>query len=344
MATTIMYSLLRLPQTLLRLFQPTIDALLGWHIPWRYRWRLLTLQPVSLLTYSLTSVPWWFSSAYTVEDIPIAPGRSLRAIVFKDERGSSTAGTRTDAGRKLRPLHVDIHGGAFIGGQPEDEASYLQLVAKRTGAVVIGLHYRYAPRWAFPAAIDDIDAALAYLCQHAEARFGADPTLLTVSGFSAGGNLALAAALAEGRHGSSPTAIKATTTFCAAIDLRLWPGEKPKPPNFPKSDPTAFLLPLFDSYAGPVREGNMANPRLSPIVADVDSLPESMFVGIAGIDILLHEQQTFVDRVKADFGRDAKYADRRIESVVDPLGFHGYLNRRSSFRVGFEGSSRANSV
>ena len=44
----------------------------------------------------------------------------------------------------------------------------------------------------------------------------------------------------------------------------------------------------------------MENPRLSPIVADIDTLPENMLLIIPAIDILLHEQLTFVERVKKD--------------------------------------------
>jgi hypothetical protein len=112
------------------------------------------------------------------------------------------------------------------------------------------------------------------------------------------------------------------------VDLRLSPMDKPKPPAFPKKDPMAVLLPLFDSYPSAARAENMDNPRLSPIVSHIDKLPQDMFLVIAGIDILLHEQLTFVERVKRDFERKGiSEAERRIVGKVYDKGFHGWLER-----------------
>ncbi|KAK0619530.1 Alpha/Beta hydrolase protein [Immersiella caudata] len=279
---------------------------------------MLILQPISVLTFAMSSTRWLFTRAYTVEYLTVAPGRTIRVLIFK-------APAKPDSNKKLRPLHVDIHPGAFIGGWPEDDAIFCDQLARETGAVVVSISYRYAPKHVFPAAHDDVDATIRYLQEHAEAKYGADPTLLTVSGFSAGGALALAAAQAEACRPASKTGIKASTTFYAACDLRLKPQEKPAPPNMP-DDPAAFLVPLYDSYVEPVRSQNMENPRMNPILASVDQLPENMFVWVAGIDILVHEQTTFVERVKQDLAKDPKHEGRRVEIGVDDKGFHGYLN------------------
>jgi acetyl esterase/lipase len=114
-------------------------------------------------------------------------------------------------------LHLDVHGGAFLGGLPESDAYFCDALAQQTGAVVISVSYRYAPVHAFPAAIDDVDAVVRYLQTHAAERFGADPELLTVSGFSAGGNLVLAGSQAVGCHGLASTAMKASVTFYAPV-------------------------------------------------------------------------------------------------------------------------------
>ncbi|GJC83634.1 lipase 2 [Colletotrichum liriopes] len=198
--------------------RPTLDALFfGRHLPWSLRWRLLALQPIVFLTNSLVLVPTLFRRPYTVIHIPVNPGRSLRALLFK-EPGTGT-------GRKgLRPLHVDCHAGGFVGGIPEASVPFCSLVAAETGAVVISLSYRLAPVHPFPAAIDDVDAAIAWLRQHAAEEFGADPTLMTVSGASAGGNLVLAA---NRRIPSEEFAIRAAVTFYAPVDLRLGPEDKP---------------------------------------------------------------------------------------------------------------------
>jgi acetyl esterase/lipase len=151
---------------------------------------------------------------YVVEWLPIAPGRKLRALIF-------TAVTKDSTDKRLRPLHLDIHGGAFIGGLPEQDAIFCELLARNTGAVVVSTTYRYAPEHTFPAAINDIDAVVSYLQKHAEDRYSADPTLMSVSGFSAGGNLAFASSQQEACHEPAKTAYKAIVTNCAVVSRQV---------------------------------------------------------------------------------------------------------------------------
>lgn len=294
-------------------FRPAIDAIFSWTLPWTLRWRLLALQPISLLTYSINSFPYIFSRPFKVDWLPITSNRSLRVLVFKSP---SPTGDKS----RPRPLHLDVHGGGFIGGLPESDAPFCARLARETGAVVISTTYRYAPKYTFPAAIDDVDAVVAYLRQHAMERYNADPSLITVSGFSAGANLAIATAL------SLPAGnIKAAVTFYGVVDQRISPWEKPKPAGSPAKDPVAFLQPLFDSYPASSRAENMNNPRLSPILADVERLPENILMVVPAVDILAHEQMTFIQRLREEGAKDAKGADRRFEMLYDEKGFHGYL-------------------
>jgi acetyl esterase/lipase len=114
------------------------------------------------------------------------------------------------------------------------------------------------------------------------------------------------------------------------VELRLKPEEKPwseDSKDFPKDkDITQYILPLIDSYAGPVRAKNMDNPRLSPILCPIETLPKDILLCIAGIDILVDEQRRFVSRLKEEIARDPKYSDRQVESVYFAKGFHGYLS------------------
>jgi acetyl esterase/lipase len=202
-------------KTLYIIFRPLLISIFDRKLPWTYRWRLLLLQPINLLALSISALPWTFSRAYTVEWLPVSPNLSFRALVFQSKRGKSPAK------KELRPLHLDIHGGAFIGGFPEQDATFCDLLARNTGAVVISTTYRYAPEYTFPTAIDDIDAVVKYLQDNAEARWGADPKLMTVSGGSAGANLALAAAQQENCHEPAETAFKGAVTFHAVVSLLL---------------------------------------------------------------------------------------------------------------------------
>ena len=307
-----MFSIL---STLHSWFRPTLVALFYRDIPSPLRWRLLVLQPISLLTYSIGSLPYLFHRPFTVEYLPIAPERQLRVLVFRAEGNGH--------GRQLRPLHVEIHGGGFIGGLPEGLASWHERVARETGAVVVSLTYRYAPEHVFPAAIDDVDAAVRFIQDNAALRWGADPTLMTVGGSSAGGGLALASGLKPRCHGSSPFAYKAAVLLCPVLDCRISPADKPKPEGMPEIDPTRVLIPLFDSYGAQARDnGHMDNPRLHPILVPREQLPERILMCIAGIDILHAEQMEFAARVSEENGRSSEVS--RIELFCEDKLFHGY--------------------
>ena len=303
--------MLTIARTLHSWFRPAIDAVFARNLPFAYRWRLLLFQPLAFIVDSIGAFPYLFSRPFTVEYLPIAPGRAVRTLIF-NKAGHDRSG-------KLRPLHLNIHGGAFLGGLPENNAGWCARIAQETGAVVVSTEYRYAPANPFPAAHDDIDAVLAYLRRHGSEKYGANPDLITVSGDSAGGNLALAAAA------SVPGVIKASVTFYASINLQLSPQEKPRPPNFPRRDPAQFLLPLYDSYPGHVREREFNNPRMSPYLAKLEDLPENILLVVPGIDILVHEQLTFAERLRSEIERDSKYAGRRVETLYNEKAFHGYL-------------------
>lgn len=195
-------------------FEPLLVAVFGAGIPFSYRWRLLFLQPLTSLILCMKILPWTFSNAYSVFYIPTRGGRSVRCTLFKPP-------SRSRWPKPLRPLHVDIHGGAFFGGLPELDTVFAQQVALRTGAVVVCPSYRLAPEHTFPAAHDDIEDVIHWLHKHAEDKLGADSELMTLSGFSAGGTLAVAASQIPECQPPKPTAIKATVTFYAPVRFFL---------------------------------------------------------------------------------------------------------------------------
>ncbi|KAH8179029.1 alpha/beta hydrolase fold domain-containing protein [Sarocladium implicatum] len=303
-------------------FRPLLVALFNPSISWSLRWRLLLLQPTVFLTYSIAKVPYIFSRPFKVEWLPVGPdGTPARALIFTHTQ-SKPAGQR-----KLRPLHVDIHGGGFIGGLPENFADFDNRIARETGAVVVSITYRYAPEHTFPAAIDDVDRTLAWLRENAESRWAADPTLMTIGGSSAGGNLALAATQHPDCHGDSPTALRACATFYAVTDQRISPWEKPRTPKMPKSDPTAVLMPLFDAYPAAARKEHMHDPRLSPIVAKPETMPGRMIMVVPVVDILFSEQMEFIERMKKKevVENAASRNDDWLQVIIEDDGFHGYL-------------------
>lgn len=86
-----------------------------------------------------------------------------------------------------------------------------------------------------------------------------------------------------------------------------------------------MLMPLFDSYASGCEEGRNIDPRLSPIFRSAQDLPHELLLIIPAIDILLHEQLSFVERLKQEAKASADEHGGRIETMVFEKGFHGWL-------------------
>lgn len=99
----------------------------------------------------------------------------------------------------------------------------------------------------------------------------------------------------------------------------------------------------MDAYAGPGREKNLTNPLLHPILADIGCLPRNMMFVVPKMDILLHEQTTFVERLKEEAAAinrgladqqdsaESQLQPYRIESRFDEGQIHGWLEIPSIF-------------
>jgi len=89
---------------------------------------------------------------------------------------------------------VHFHGGGWTLGTLDSIDGPCRELATRADAVVVSVDYRLAPEHPFPVAVDEAATAVSWVARNA-ATFGGDPDRLGVSGTSAGGTLALAAAL-----------------------------------------------------------------------------------------------------------------------------------------------------
>jgi acetyl esterase len=90
-----------------------------------------------------------------------------------------------------------MHGGGFVVGSVDDTESVIPAseLAARAGAIVVSVDYRLAVDGVrFPVPLDDVMAAWQWLVQNA-GDLGADPGRLFIGGASAGGNLAVSAAV-----------------------------------------------------------------------------------------------------------------------------------------------------
>jgi len=145
-------------------------------------------------------------------------GQTLRLDLYRRE------GAR-DAAAAPDPVVLAIHGGSWRAGDRTQLPDAYRYLAAR-GHAVAAIDTRLAPRFPFPAARDDVRAAVAWLGAEAGAgRLGAvDASRIVLYGRSAGGHLALLVA-----YDAPDPAIRGVVALYAPSDL-VWSWENPANP------------------------------------------------------------------------------------------------------------------
>jgi alpha-L-fucosidase 2 len=86
------------------------------------------------------------------------------------------------------PAVIWVHGGGFVSGDKYPAPMSLLEPLSQQGYAWFSVNYRLAPQYPFPAATDDVEAAVAYIKAHAR-EYKIDPNRLVLTGASAGGHL-----------------------------------------------------------------------------------------------------------------------------------------------------------
>lgn len=156
-------------------------------------------------------------------DLPAA-GVEVATHVYHVEGGERLLldlHARPDAPRP-RPVVVVVHGGSWRSGDRTQLPAICGYLAAR-GYAVASIDHRLAPRWRFPAAHEDVLAALDWLARES-AALGLDPARRALLGRSSGGHLALLAAYAR----SDPT-VRGVVAWYPPTDME-WSWEHPSNP------------------------------------------------------------------------------------------------------------------
>ncbi|OQE89444.1 hypothetical protein PENNAL_c0014G07516 [Penicillium nalgiovense] len=219
------------------------------------------------------------------------------------------------------PVAVNFHGGGFTLGAATDDSRWAKIVLDTVGAVMVSVAYRRAPEHPFPAAVDDGVEALLYLARHA-GELGLDVSRVALSGFSAGGNLAVTVPLRlRGRVSTevkehlgraestqnllnqvSDLNIVALFSWYPILDFEESRDHRRAMSLMPDKTLPAFFTTLFDEAYLPTLEDRVS-PYASPIHASdrvlAEALPRDVFLFICEWDMLMKEGQSFVRRLES---------------------------------------------
>jgi acetyl esterase/lipase len=215
----------------------------------------------------------------TVEQREIPGGQDVFVYLPADRSGHSGA-------------LLWIHGGGMIGGLPESDHELCSRAARDLGIVVVSARYRLAPENPYPAALDDLSAALRWMLASAD-ELGVDPARIAVGGASAGGGLA--ASIAQRAHDDGVP---------LALQLLVYPMLDDRTTRVPGRGAQGRMMWTarsnrfgWSSYLG--HAAGQAEPRPYAVPArrdDLSGLPPA-WIGVGDLDLFYAEDVAYAERL-----------------------------------------------
>jgi acetyl esterase/lipase len=246
--------------------------------------------------FKLTRATPVASNAHSTLNIPSRDaGRTITANLYtKDNKSPSTP----------QPTLINFHGSGMIFPAFSSDDAFCNHISQESNHAVIDVKYRLSPENPFPAAINDAEDTIRWVLSQPEIY---DPARLSISGFSAGGNLAIVtAAVLMPKH-----TFHSVLTFYPGVDLASDPAGKIAP------DPTGKLIPpciarFFHRCYIPVGV-DARDPRISPLFADLSGFEARLLVVTAARDNMAPEAEEFVSSVRKQTGRVDDVVLHRME-------------------------------
>lgn len=208
-----------------------------------------------------------------------APELTVASHVYRKEPAELTLDLylRAEAPRPA-PVVIQIHGGSWSGGDNTQLPGINRYLAAR-GYAVAAINYRLVPDYTFPAPLEDVRAAVAWVKAEGPA-LGLDPSRIVLMGRSAGGHLALLAG-----YDQPDPSLRGIVAYYPPTDM-VWSWEHPADPWV--YDSHGVLRAFFTGDPSSQPETYRAASPLEFVTAD--SAPTLLVHG--GRDELVFEAQS----------------------------------------------------
>ena len=208
------------------------------------------------------------------------------------------------------PGVIVIRGGGWMVNDRKESAQVASALAER-GVAAASIEYRTADEAAFPAALQDVKAAIRWMRANAK-LYGISPDVIGTLGGSSGGHMALLAGISndhdlEGKGGNNNVSsrVQAVVAMATPTDLlRLDAGGRSVVARFLHASPAQD--PKLWARASPINHINAGGPSVL------------LLHGTADENVLPEQSETFAELYRRAGGQ--------VELVLLPKGPHPFWN------------------
>lgn len=227
------------------------------------------------------------------------------------------------------PVYVNVHGGGFVVGHPEQDDPWCRYLAANAGVLVINPDYVLAPRHRFPAAVHQIYDVV---CWAADPGRDWDGTRVCVGGQSAGGNLSAAAARLALENGGPDIALQ--VLHYAPLDLVTPSRDKPSTIGH-RAIMKPWMSEVFDTAYIPDsahRRDRLASPAWGDNAEQITGIAPALVV-TAEHDRLRDEARRYAGKLDA-VGALAEYHEvAGVDHGYNIMSQAGDVTRRAYARI-----------
>lgn len=201
--------------------------------------------PAASLLVMLVAAPWLLGA----EPVP-PPGWVVERDVVYGKGGGVNLHldlVRPEKPTETRPCLIFVHGGGWKEGNKSAHLQHAINMASK-GYVAATVQYRLAPKYKFPAQVEDVKCAVRYLRAHAT-QYGINPKKFGAIGVSAGGHLVMMLGTlgpfdgleGEGGWADHSSRVQCVVSFVGPTDLGA-------------DDIPTLVKPLIRDFLGGLRE------------------------------------------------------------------------------------------
>lgn len=214
------------------------------------------------------------------------------------------------------PVILYFHGGGWVFGSPESADGGCRYLTAETKQIVISVDYRLAPEYPFPTPLNDAFDALQWVIKEAK-TLHIQTNAITLSGDSAGGNLAAALAILVAKH---EIPLHALALIYPVLNADLTEASYDAYGQHLGLD-TRGMEWFLNHYVPDATQRK--NPYVAPLHYEhIEQFPPTLLIA-AQYDVLVDEGITFMKRLN-----EASPVHERIEM---PGLIHSYYSKMAFF-------------